>query len=138
MAKSITPPPIEVAEYLRQHPRPNGNGTWKVMAAAGWGMVLPLIGMWWTALQGRGITETQMHEYVACCAPWVYDKPLITQELKQNIEKIGENTGTLATVGKHLTDLDAYNLLDLKEKQEMRDKEKSLGDLLENLTRPKR
>src|SRR5215472_5921463 len=63
--KSPYPPP-SASDYQAQVPIVHQNGTvWKVLAAAGWGTVLPLLGMWWTALQSKGVSYRDMQEYVA-------------------------------------------------------------------------
>ena len=54
---------IPVAEY-QQYVMGNGNGVWRAIASGLAGMCLGLLAAWFTALQGKGVTQKDMQEYI--------------------------------------------------------------------------
>lgn len=88
-------PPFSQAEY-QQYSMPtteHGNGVWKVLATGAVSLLLGFVVAWWTALQGRGVTPNELHEYVKEYSPWVLQKGAIEKQISEQTQQIGEIRG---------------------------------------------
>lgn len=147
----MTPPPMSVSDYQQQMAAPYSNGVWmwRVIAAAGWGLVPGLV----TALVGaylhKGVPQEdldkakaefreELHQYVKEYSPYVFDKQGLADRNKEQDEKIGYLTGRQERVFERLNGLDTYNTIDMREKQEIQTKLKLLGDTLDALRKEKK
>ncbi len=53
-----------MAEFQAYTAPVNGSGVFKVIAAAEFTLLLGLTGMWWTALQSKGINQNDLREFM--------------------------------------------------------------------------
>ncbi len=60
---------IPVAQYQEYVSNGNGNGVWKAIATGLGGLVIGLLLAWFTAFQGKGVSQKEMQEYVDKYSP---------------------------------------------------------------------
>lgn len=59
-----TPPGLPVRDYQEYAASSNGNGVWKAVATGLGGLVAGLLVAWFTAFQGKGVSNKEMQEYI--------------------------------------------------------------------------
>ncbi len=110
---------IPVAEYQAQMQLPpmNGKGLWQMLTTGSAGLLIGFIVAWWTALQGRGVTQKEMQDYVD---RFSQSKDLIVaaQQSTQDVQ-IGESKGKIDRIGQQINDVQL----------KLRDHERDFGEL---------
>jgi len=104
---------------------------WRSIATGLGGMVMGLMIAWFTAWQNKGVSSKEMTEYVRDYGPYVFDKPTLVEHNRQQDEKIGILIGGDERIQARLNALENYNVIDIKEKQDLETKLTVITHLLE-------
>ena len=129
-------PPYSAAEYQQYSMQTEGgNGVWKVLATGAFSLLLGFIVAWWTALQGKGVSQKEMQEYVKEYSPYVLQKPAIEQHIVDSNNRIGEIKGRQEQVLTRLSKVEFQLTTDERDfaefKSETKTKMGTVADYLE-------
>ena len=138
MQKLVLPPPsYSISESFPQLNFPDEVdeshmvNLWRSIATGLGGMVMGLMIAWFTAWQNKGVSSKEMTEYVRDYGPYVFDKPTLVEHNRQQDEKIGILIGGDERIQARLNALENYNVIDIKEKQDLETKLTVITHLLE-------
>jgi len=127
---------IPVQEYQQFALPINGNGVWKAIATGMGGLVCGLLLAWFTAYQGKGITQKEVQDYV---------KEYDTTQLKYMIEHNSQQDLQIGNVqGIQQRNIERLNAHDVKFHDEDRDisdlqsKVKLFGDFVNEVGKAKK
>jgi hypothetical protein len=68
---------------------PESDGLWKAIATGFGGLVVGLLIAWFTAFQSKGVTRSEMNEYIEKYSPYAHDKELIALQQSAQDQKLG-------------------------------------------------
>jgi hypothetical protein len=75
----------------------NGTGVWKAIAggvaSGAFGMIVGLFLAWYTAMQGKGVTQKELQEYEDKFSPYVQERSLLAEHNRFQDTQIGELRG---------------------------------------------
>lgn len=119
------------------------NGTlWKMIAVAGWSLVLPLLLAWFTAFRDRGMTSDEVHsyviDYVSKYTPYSFDKAILADHVARQDASIGANEGKIERLFTRVADIEKKEEVDNHDRADIQTKMAIVKDLLEAQQRLKR
>lgn len=117
-------PPITQAEYQQYSVPVNGSGVFKVIAAAEFTLLLGLIGMWWTALQNKGINQNELREFMRDY------KQSISEHVTAVDTQIGELKGRQDQILSRLSKVEFQQVTDGRDFTEFKAKTEKRNDLV--------
>ena len=128
-------PPLSQADYQGYIMPANGHGVWKVLATGSFSLLLGFVVAWWTALQGRGVSQKDMQEYVERYSPYSQQKDVIANHFTNQDTQIGVLQGkqdrNYERLNKNENEIDKLNISFKSLEMEVRSKMGTVADYLE-------
>ena len=123
---------IPVREYQEYaNGNGNGNGVWKAIAMGQGGLLVGLLLAWFTAMQSKGVTQSQVEDYVDKHSPYLLDKAVITEHNSAQDRQIGILEGKQDRMQDRFSKVDEKDVGYENDINDLKNKIKLLTDYIE-------
>jgi hypothetical protein len=129
-------PVQEYQQYAMGNGNGNGNGVWKSVACGCAGLMVGLLLAWFTALQGKGVTQKEMQEYII--AYYATEKRVISEHTSQQDTYIGILQGKQEKIIQDLSECKVSQKEHDRDITEIREKLKLAANYLEEQQKVKK
>ena len=133
-----TPLGIPVREFPRtdysEYPiftNGNGYGLWRAISTGLGGLVIGLLVAWFTAIQSKGVSQSQVEDYVDKHSPYLLDKAVISEHNSAQDRQIGILEGKLERLQERLGKMDEKHVGYESDINDLKNKIKLLTDYIE-------
>jgi len=138
-----TPPGgIRVSEYAEFPAAPTAavheSGVWKVIACSSISALLAMTVAWFTAMQAKGISESELKAYVKEYSPYVFDKDNLARQQAAQDTEMGRIAGRQERVLERLGKIDELHVGYDRSIQDLYKKVDTITNYMEAEKTPKR